>query len=975
MPKNGGSENNKADIPSESILSSEKAKEQVEKSSSQLQQNISSSDREDHTDQEKRVKEIRANKLAPTTAGRVVGGTPEIGHKFGDQKVFLEKNKVTAIEYPRLDQVWQATPDGKVQISRIDSHTGEKVEHVFDGKMSVEKTGDIVSAVNAQLEFNNGREVIYRDGSPTQIRHPDGEIWTRDEKDANLWHVAAHDRHHSGKTAHFDIHDVQVDAATGDIHWQVNHEGQNHLRRIDRNGQYADFAPGQPYTFVEDAPHSEKRELSTSAKLEAHSISTPEQNISLSKLDKPPTPTVESIQTPRDYKVVRPLSELVKPPADRADAAKPFENLRANPAHLRSMEAFKEAIKSDLGAIPLRPKDQALRKTAEEIQAPSYKKPEPTHRQNLEQTNNQRGPVPFAPPPPMEGRPQQKDQQQRHAANPEPVQSRQAVERPRQVEDKPAAVHTSAADQQQRKSIQISEPPRSSGKQAEGPEHSNPLLKVGAPPSFSESKAEAPSNRELQKESTNSILADAQISKSQQLIDPETGEIHIGKHTYSPEQIVAQAPGVVSDATPQRREPSYVKGPQDDFFKLNQRGYIRREDGSLEQFDAVTGKYIGTAVYAATGKTVHDKAAHKVQAINEFGDINKLGTTSVKFVNLYKSSSAEAGAKIENQTAAPAKASFTKMEPILAPVKEVQNLEKETKPQGEMQKLPMPSEKSHFDSAAQAGELIKSNRSKEAVAEINKHLMDIEYSGASPQEKAQAQWKYIQEALSAGNIRMKGNIEGNFWIVSSEKGNFVKLEGTSLGDVKQHKDPVDRSKLVPVEATNAGSTDQTTYASGKPLQGSAQFQRESQPVQLSGGTDYNKLYGDRNVNVQPQGDSLQEIEWDNWRFRIQEHLTNSMRPYLSNQLKNSNGTISFNFDVSRTGQIGNVTIQSDPRNSDVEANSRIAVATLRGSHLLQFPKGSQLQNQHFGWSLHYGSNIQDGTGYQSGQNEIIRRKQ
>lgn len=976
MPK-GGSGNNHDDIPKPEV--SDRSHEQVEKSSSQLQQNISSTDRQDHNDQETRVKEIRANKIAPTTAGRVIGGTPEIGHKFGDQKVFLEKNKVSAIEYPELDQVWQAMPDGKVQISRMDSHTGEKVEHVFGGTMSVEKSGDKISAINARLEFENGREVVYRNGSPTQIRHPDGEVWTRDAKDANVWHVAAHDTHHSGKIAHFDIHDVQVDAATGDIHWQVDHEGQNHLRRIDRNGQYADFAPGQPYTFVEDSPHSEKRQQGYGNKVEAQSISTPEQSISLSKLDKPPTPTIENIQQPKDYKVVRVPSDNVRPPADRQDGAKPFEHMRGNPAHLKSMEAFKEAIKSDLGPIPLRPKDQAARKTADEIQPLSYKKPEQAPRQNIEQTNHQRGgPVPFAPPPPIEGRPQQKDHSQRSAANADRIESKQAVEQARKIEDKQSAAHAPAADQQLKKSLQISEPPRSSGQKPEESMHSNPLFKVGAPPSSSESQSDKPSNKESQAESNNSILAEAQMAKSHQLIDPETGEIHIGKHTYSPEQIVAQTPGVVSDATPQRQEPKMIVHENEEGVTMGSRAYISRADGSVDQFDLKTKKYLGTAV-DASGQIFHSKGSYTFEFINQAGDVNKLGTTPVKFVNLYKSSQ-DAVSKIETQSSAPAKATLTKMEPIAAPSNEAQNLEKGTKPSVEMQKLPMPTDQSLSDSAARAGELIRSQHIQDGVSEINKHLMDIEYSGGSSEQKSNKQWKYIQEAMSASNIQ--GTISGNFWIgPKNTPAHTIKLENTSIGDQLAGRPAQDRSKLIPIPESIDMS--KMPASSGTFLRGSAQKADEVIPPKLdpSKQAEYDeyarklKLAGDASKQGgENVGYEKDKIEWDKWNHGIQEYLQSSLTPDIKRFLQGSAGTISFNFDVSRDGRIYGISVVGNPRVPGLEQLSHNVINRMAGSDLVKFPQSSQKRMQHFSWSLAYGSNVRDGVNYQDGQDEIITRK-
>lgn len=229
---------------SDSSRSSDKANEQVEKTSSSLQQNISDKDREDHNAREQKVKDIRANMEKPTISGKILGGTPEIGHDVGQTKVYLTKNQVSAIEN-KNGETWQKTADGRIQIDKQDRSSGGEIQYFVEGKLSVERMGDKITAVKAELEFENGRQVTYRNGEPTEIKHPGGEVWKRDGKDKNTWHVTAHDREHPGKEAHFDITNVQINNQNGDIKWHVlSGEGKGHDRVIDGHGKYHDYDRG-----------------------------------------------------------------------------------------------------------------------------------------------------------------------------------------------------------------------------------------------------------------------------------------------------------------------------------------------------------------------------------------------------------------------------------------------------------------------------------------------------------------------------------------------------------------------------------------------------------------------------------------------------------------------------------------------------------------------------------------------------------
>lgn len=757
------------------------ATEKSDQTSSRFRQSLSDTDRREHQDRENRVKEIRANKTAPTTAGRIIGGTPEIGHHVGHSKVYLEKNQVSVVEDPRLGEVWQRTSDGKIKIERKDPGTGEESHIEVKGRLSVEKSGDQVTAFKADIQFQNGREVSYRNGEPIEIKHPDGEVWRRDAKDKSVWHVSAHDQNHPGRTAHFDIDNVQVDSQTGDIHWHViGGEGQGHIRRIDRYGQYDDFAPGQRITFVNEPPRHQQAQDDSSHPGAAQ-------------------------QAPFD----KPLN-------------------RSEQKHQEANDAY----------LSIKPKPR------------------------------------------------------------------------------------SESQNEQRESLT----------------------------------------------SQNAIAEKPDVKNTQQLIDPETGELHIGKRSYRPEQVYAQILNNVSDAREQTA-PRCEKYDGDSVALLGSRCYIKRADGSLDKFDN-NKTYLGTAIDAKSGDTFHNKGAFFLEAINAEGDINQVAGRSVRFDNAYRITRDKAENKSES-----AKTAFNSDENVAENRK---SSEKYDKPAEEAPKLPLPPEESNMHSAKLAAHLIREGRVAQGVSEINKHLLEIEYSGASSSQKKLNQEGYLQQAMSEANVRFSSQIRGDFWIFSNQKDHTINLSGTTLGDILAGKPAQDRSKLAAEQnsGTNTKPADSTIkYQAGRPLQAHAETKRELNPggPHLSADAKYTESFPENYRKIAESTDSLENIEWDKWRFAIQDYLTNSMRPYLTQHLTNQSGSILFNFDVSSNGQILNVQIQGYPGNQGLEAACTKAVANLQSTNLLRFPTRSQLQRQHFDWPLHYGR-IPNGTGFQRGQNEIIRQK-
>lgn len=301
-------------------------------------------------------------------------------------------------------------------------------------------------------------------------------------------------------------------------------------------------------------------------------------------------------------------------------------------------------------------------------------------------------------------------------------------------------------------------------------------------------------------------------------------------------------------------------------------------------------------------------------------------------------------------------------------------------------KQPMPTDRSNYDSAQEAGKLIREGNIARGVAIVNKRLMQIEHSGGSPEAKRDMEWNYIQYVCSANGIQYAPT--GDFHFGEAGHGHDIKLTGTAIGDHLSRQPLKDRTKLVPASQLTANDGGQqkpdetkpaVTYESGKPLTGRAEEKNKINPGgdPLKTGAEYDKAYLEALANAnrtRETTESTETVEWDNWRFGIQKHLTDAMRPYISQYLNHNAGAVSFNFDVGRNGQIYDIHIQGNPRNPALEAACQNAVIGMSRNNLLKFPASSQLQQQNFNWPLYYG-NIPEGTGYQRGDNETIRRKQ
>ena len=263
------------------VLRSNEQSEKPEKVSSNLQSGITRSDREGFVTKEKEIQDKR-KKLDMKSAGVLEN------QRCGNLDVQLQNGLVENLRNPYTKETFSRLNKDTFEATRTDSLTGEVAKGIIHGDISVERVGDEIRAVNSRIEFKNGREVSYRNGSPEQIKHPNGEVWTKDPKDKAIWHVSAKDSHHPGKTAHFDIQNVQVDNLNGDMHWQVvSGAGAGQIRRIDENSNYHEYIRDKVSGQTTPVSQETKTEIASRQKADSHASLRP-----LSQLDRPPTAEV-----------------------------------------------------------------------------------------------------------------------------------------------------------------------------------------------------------------------------------------------------------------------------------------------------------------------------------------------------------------------------------------------------------------------------------------------------------------------------------------------------------------------------------------------------------------------------------------------------------------------------------------------------------------------------------------------------------
>ncbi|MBX9723774.1 MAG: hypothetical protein K2X81_20375, partial [Candidatus Obscuribacterales bacterium] len=219
------------------------------------------------------------------------------------------KNKDTAVELKnglpeKIDtpkQSWERDAKNP-QIWNISDS-----EDKFSLKADVKLQGTDVSA---RVKYENGRDVTYKNGEASEIKHPNGEVWTRDPKHEGTWNVSAPNRDDPSHPKQFTIQDVKVDVKSGDIKWHVDKgSGKNQDREIDAHADYhaslngVSVIPGERSLEPSQAQLKQEESLSQIAQLpqtdrsgESTQRKTPVENPILQKLEEPPSVSVENNQ-------------------------------------------------------------------------------------------------------------------------------------------------------------------------------------------------------------------------------------------------------------------------------------------------------------------------------------------------------------------------------------------------------------------------------------------------------------------------------------------------------------------------------------------------------------------------------------------------------------------------------------------------------------------------------------------------------
>lgn len=238
----GHSGHSGADRPSEGSRANDHS-EKSEKTGEHLQRAIDKHDTQEHV--ENRKKELDPKeRLSKLTEGRRHFGEHHLTEhqKCANRtEVSLKNGIVDKVQHHNEGETWSRVAKDEFHISQKGAEHEKGAQGFIKADCDVERQGDKIKAVVGHAKYENGREVTYRNGEATEIKHPNGELWQRDQKDKSVWHVTADDTHHPGQKAHFDIKDVKVDKFTGDVKWHVTSgEGKGHDREVDAHGQYHD---------------------------------------------------------------------------------------------------------------------------------------------------------------------------------------------------------------------------------------------------------------------------------------------------------------------------------------------------------------------------------------------------------------------------------------------------------------------------------------------------------------------------------------------------------------------------------------------------------------------------------------------------------------------------------------------------------------------------------------------------------------
>ncbi len=335
--------------PKESQRSSEKL-DSSERASNTLRGGADSKAQED-LNERTRADRNPENRLSRNTAGRGNFGECAIN----DIKM-CGKDKDTAVELKnglpeKIDtaqQRWERDAKNP-QIWNI-SDSNDK----FSLKADVKLQGNDISA---RVKYENGREVTYKNGEAAEIKHPNGEIWTRDPKHEGTWNVSAPNKDDPSHPKQFTIQDVKVDVKNGDIKWHVDKgAGKNQDREIDAHAEYhaslngVSVIPGERSLESAKAPSGQEQAISQLAQApqtehlpESLQNKTPVENPILQKMDEPPTLSVENKQAVSKAKEF--VLRLNRPKASESQSA--GTETETNPA-LQHIEKLEQVAKPQI---------------------------------------------------------------------------------------------------------------------------------------------------------------------------------------------------------------------------------------------------------------------------------------------------------------------------------------------------------------------------------------------------------------------------------------------------------------------------------------------------------------------------------------------------------------------------------------------------------------------------------------------------
>ena len=199
--------------------------------------------------------------------------------------------------------------------------SNSKVWNVTEGDKNYDLKADVRLKGNdliAKVHYENGREVTYKNGEPTAIHHPNGEIWSKDTKQEGRWNVSVPNKDDPAHPHKTTITDVQVNTADGDIKWHVDQgAAKGHDREITADKQYHDRVNG-----VEVSNHKLEQAVrngSPNHQLERAPLKAEHVEQVLYKAEKPAVPHREAEKTAPHEKSAAQKLEHRSPSSSKAE--------------------------------------------------------------------------------------------------------------------------------------------------------------------------------------------------------------------------------------------------------------------------------------------------------------------------------------------------------------------------------------------------------------------------------------------------------------------------------------------------------------------------------------------------------------------------------------------------------------------------------------------------------------------------------